>query len=80
MDQPPVRKPTAQDGGSVWALIGRDDAPDFPARWLSAYDPPNAGRAVAFGGDSTSDVLVAVLERESPWSDLPSRTPLACVT
>ncbi|MDQ3349027.1 MAG: hypothetical protein M3545_13790, partial [Acidobacteriota bacterium] len=59
MDQPPVRKPTAQDGGSVWALIGRDDAPDFPARWLSAYDPPNAGRAVAFGGDSTSDVLVA---------------------
>ncbi|MBA3296071.1 MAG: galactokinase [Acidobacteria bacterium] len=35
-------------GGSVWALVQRDAALGFGARWLDAYESPYAPRAVAF--------------------------------
>ena len=34
-------------GGSVWAMVGKDDAQSFPARWLAEYRPRFAGHAAA---------------------------------
>ena len=35
-------------GGSVWAVVERDAAPDFPTRWLAACRPACPPDAVAF--------------------------------
>ncbi len=35
-------------GGSVWALVERDAAPAFPARWLAACRPACSADATAF--------------------------------
>jgi galactokinase len=34
-------------GGSVWAMVGKDDAQSFPARWLAQYRPRFTGREAA---------------------------------
>jgi len=34
-------------GGSVWALVGKDDARSFPARWLTEYRARVAGHETA---------------------------------
>jgi len=34
-------------GGSVWAMVGKDDAQSFPARWLAEYRPRFAGHEAA---------------------------------
>ena len=34
-------------GGSVWAMVGKDDAQSFPARWLAEYRPRFAGQEAA---------------------------------
>jgi galactokinase len=34
-------------GGSVWAMVGKDDAHSFPARWLAEYRPRFRGHEAA---------------------------------
>ena len=39
-------------GGSVWALVGKDDVQSFPARWLTEY-------RTRFGGHETATTFEA---------------------
>ena len=34
-------------GGSVWAMVGKEDAQSFPARWLAEYRPRFTGHETA---------------------------------
>ncbi len=67
--------------GPASGVAGGDDSPVVPRRRLAATRPrrgvnrnPTSGRR-AFEGETISDVLAKVIEREPDWTALPASTP-----